>query len=326
MNEQAPVLVAPDSFKGTFTATQVAEAVGEGLRAAGVGADLCPVADGGEGTMAALAAALDAELLTAAATDPLGRPIRAEFAQAGDLAIIETAAASGLHLVGAPERDAITASTAGTGELIVAALQAGARTIYLGVGGSATTDGGVGAIEVIESAGGLAGARLLVLCDVQTPYEQAAQVFAEQKGATPAEIDYLTSRLGRTAATLPADPRGLPMTGAAGGLSGGLWAAFGAELMPGAGFVLDTVGFDARAAAARAVITGEGRLDAQSLVGKLISEVAGRARAATIPCHVVAGSSMLAPAEAAVLGLGEVLVASTLDELVSAGRRLADII
>ncbi len=326
MNEQAPVLVAPDSFKGTFTATQVAEAVGKGLRAAGVRADLCPVADGGEGTMAALAHALDAELETTAASDPLGRPIRAEFARVGDLAIIETAAASGLQLVGAAERNAVTASTAGTGELIVAALRAGARTIYLGVGGSATTDGGVGAVDVIDRAGGLRGARLLVLCDVQTPYEQAAQVFAEQKGATPAEIDYLTSRLGETAATLPADPRGVPMTGAAGGLSGGLWAAFDAELVPGAGVVLDTVGFDARAAAARAVITGEGRLDAQSLAGKLISAVASRAQAAAIRCHVVAGSSMLAPDQAAGLGLGEVLVASTLGELEAAGRRLADII
>jgi glycerate 2-kinase len=325
MGAPAPILVAPDSFKGTFAAGEVAEAVGRGVRAAGVPVDLCPAADGGEGTLAALAGPLGADLRTAGVTDPLGRPICAQFALAGELAIVETAAASGLHLVEAAERDAVAASSAGTGELIVAALRAGARTIYLGVGGSATTDGGAGAIGAITRSGGLGRARLIVLCDVQTPFGQAALVFAAQKGATAAEIEYLTARLEATAATLPADPRGVPMTGAAGGLSGGLWAAFGAELVSGAGFVLDAIGFDARAAGARAVITGEGRLDAQSRAGKLISEVAARARAAAIPCHVVAGSCELAPGEATAMGLGEVVVASTLEQLERAGRRLAAI-
>src|SRR4029077_14713009 len=124
--------------------------------------DLCPVADGGEGTLAVLAAALGAGLRTAEASDRLGRPLTVSFALAGDLAIIETAAASGLQLVSPQERDAVAASTAGTGELILAVLDAGACTIQLGVGGSATTDGGAGAVGVIERAGGLNGARLIV--------------------------------------------------------------------------------------------------------------------------------------------------------------------
>ena len=324
--DAAPVLIAPDSFKGTFTATQVAEALGRGLNAGGVGVDLCPVADGGEGTMVALARALGGDLRAVTVADPLGRPVTAEYARAGEIAILETAAASGLDRVEVSERDAIAASTVGTGELILEAIRAGARTIYLGVGGSATSDGGSGAVGVIERAGGLAGVRLVVLCDVNTPYEQAARVFAAQKGATGTEIERLTERLHATAATLPVDPRGRPMTGAAGGLSGGLWAAFGAELVPGAGFVLDAVNFDARAGASRAVITGEGRLDAQSLAGKLVSEVAARTRAVALSCHVVAGSCALAPGDARRLGLGEVLEASTLEQIEAAGRRLAQVV
>jgi glycerate 2-kinase len=322
----APVLVAPDSFKGTFTAAEAGAAIGRGLRSAGLAVDLCPVADGGEGTLTVLAAPLGAGLRTVTASDPLGRPVTAPFALAADVAIIEMAAASGLQLVGPHERDAAAASTAGTGDLVLAALDAGARTIQLGVGGSATTDGGAGAVGVIERAGGLRGARLIVLCDVRTPFEQAAEVFAAQKGASAADITLLTQRLNSVASALPRDPRGVPMTGAAGGLSGGLWAAFGAELVAGASFVLDAVGFDARAAAARAVVTGEGRLDRQSLAGKLTSEVAARARRAGTPCHAVVGTLSLDRADARELGLGEVVEASTLEALEEAGSRLAEII
>jgi len=322
----APVLVAPDSFKGTFTAAEVGAAIARGLRSAGLPVDLCPVADGGEGTLAVLSAALGAGLKTVEVSDPLGRPVTASFALAGDVAIIETAAASGLQLVGPQERDAVAASTAGTGELILAALDAGARTIELGVGGSATTDGGAGAVGVIERAGGLRRARLIVLCDVRTPFEQAAEVFATQKGASAADIALLTQRLNEMASALPRDPRGVLMTGAAGGLSGGLWAALGAELVAGASFVLDAVDFAARAAAARAVLTGEGRLDRQSLAGKLVSEVAARARRAGTPCHAVVGTLALDRADARELGLGEVMEASTLEALERTGRRSAEII
>jgi glycerate 2-kinase len=321
------VLVAPDSFKGTFTAAQVAEAIGRGLAERGRPIDLCPVADGGEGTAGALCAALGGERRSAKVHDPLGRPIDAEFVLSGDgVAFVETAAASGLGLVADDERDPVAASTAGTGELLLAAAGAGAGTIYLGVGGSATTDGGAGALRAIEDADGLDGARVIVLCDVRTVFEDAAKVFGPQKGADPETVVRLTERLAQLARRLRRDPRGIEMTGAAGGLSGGLWAAFGAELVPGAAFVLDAVGFDARMRAARCVITGEGKLDEQSLVGKLVSEIATRARQAGVPCHVVAGTRELDAMGARVLDLERVLEASTLEELEAAGRELAEVI
>jgi len=320
------VLVAPDSFKGTFSATEVAGAIGRGLEGAGRPVDLCPVADGGEGTLDALAAGLGAERRHADVTDPLGRPIQAEFGLAGDVAIVETAAASGLGLVSEGERDAFAATTAGTGVLIATAVERGARTVYLGVGGSATTDGGAGAIKAIERAGGLHGARLVVLCDVRTPFEDAAKVFGPQKGAGADDVKRLTARLNALARRLARDPRGVPMTGAAGGLSGGLWSAFGAELVPGAAFVLDEVGFDGRMRAARAVVTGEGRLDMQSLVGKVVSEVATRSRQSGVPCHAVVGTRELDSMGARILDLDRVIEASTLAELEAAGRALADVL
>ena len=320
------VLVAPDSFKGTFTATEVAEAIGRGLSAAGRPVDLCPIADGGEGTMTALLTGSGAELHTAAVTDPLGRAIEARFALHDREAILETAAASGLALVAPGDRDAFAASTQGTGELIMAAVRAGARTLCVGVGGSATTDGGAGAIRAIERAGGLGEARLIVLCDVRTAFEDAARVFGPQKGADAGEVKRLTARLHALARRLPRDPRGISRTGAAGGLSGGLWAAFGAELVPGAGFVLDAVGFDGRMRAARAVVTGEGKLDEQSLVGKAVSEIATRARQAGVPCHAVVGTLALDRMGRRVLDLEHVLEASTLAELEAAGRELASLI
>jgi glycerate kinase len=319
-------LVAPDSFKGTFTAGQVAAAVGRGLERAGRPVDLCPIADGGEGTLDALLAPLAAELRSAPATDPLGRELEARFAIAGQEAVIETAAASGLGLVAAGDRDPSAASTAGTGELILAAVGAGARLVYLGVGGSATTDGGAGAIRAIERGGGLRGARLVVLCDVRTPFEDAARVFGPQKGASPDDVRRLTRRLHNLARRLPRDPRGVPMTGAAGGLSGGLWSAFGAELVPGASFVLDAIGFDARMRRARAVITGEGRLDRQSLAGKAVSEIATRARQAGVPCHAIVGTNDLDSFGARVLDLETVTEASTIARLGAAGRRLAAVL
>jgi glycerate kinase len=320
------VLVAPDSFKGTFTAGEVAEAIGGGLRDSGRPVDLCPVADGGEGTLEALMAALDGSVHAASVSDPLGRTIEAQFALTGPMAIVETAAASGLGLVAEAERDAIQASTFGTGELLMAAAAAGAETILLGVGGSATSDGGAGAIRAIERGGGLEGVRLVVLCDVRTTFADAARVFGPQKGADPDQVRKLTARLNVQARRLPRDPRGEPMTGAAGGLSGGLWAALGAELVSGSAFVLDEVGFDARMRAARAVITGEGRLDEQSLVGKVVSEVATRSRQAGVPCHAVVGTRQLDAMGARVLDLERVLEATTLDELRDAGRQLAQVL
>jgi glycerate kinase len=320
------ILVAPDSFKGTFSAGEVAAAIGRGLVQGGRPVDLCPVADGGEGTLDALMGPLGADLRAAVVTDPLGRTVQARFAVAGGVAIVETAAASGLGLVAEDERDALAATTAGTGELILAAVAAGADTVYLGVGGSATTDGGAGAIKAIERGGGLDGIRLVVLCDVRTSFQDAARVFGPQKGASADDVKRLSARLGALARRLPRDPRGVAMTGAAGGLSGGLWAAFGAELVAGAGFILDAVGFDARMRAARAVVSGEGKLDQQSLVGKIVSEVATRARQSGVPCHAVVGTRELDSMGTRILDLDRVLEASTLAEIEAAGRSLAELI
>jgi glycerate kinase len=325
------VLVAPDSFKGTLTALEVAVAIGRGLEAEGRSVDLCPVADGGEGTLEALLQALDGERRTAPATDPLGRPIEASFGigEAGGghvLGIVETAAASGLGLVDPSERDPLGATTFGTGQLIVAAIEAGADLVYLGVGGSATTDGGAGAIRAIREGGGLSGARIMVLSDVRTPFEHAARVFAPQKRASEDQVRRLTKRLNDQARRMTRDPRGVPMTGAAGGLSGGLWAEFGAELLPGAQFVLDAVDFDRRMRAARAVVTGEGKLDQQSLAGKVVSEVSTRARQAGVPCHAIVGTRDLDSFGLRVLDLQAVFEASTPRQITAAGRRMAGVL
>lgn len=324
------ILVAPDSFKGTLTAPQVAEAMAEGLTSGGYGVDCCPVADGGEGTMEALVAALGGEVHRAPASDPLGREIVARFAicRVGHLlvGIVEAAAASGLAGLDPGELDPIGASTYGTGQLIMAALAAGADALYLGVGGSATTDGGSGAIRAIRNAGGLRGAPLTVLCDVRTPFELAAGMFAPQKGAGPEEVRRLSSRLHRLARGMTRDPRGVPMTGAGGGLSGGLWAELGARLVPGAAFVMDELGFDRRLTSARAVVTGEGRLDEQSLAGKALSEVATRARQAGVPCHAIVGRRALDAFGLRILDLQAVLEARSPGRIRRAAARLAELI
>jgi glycerate kinase len=318
------VLCAPDSFKGTLRASEVAAAMVRGVEAAGLHGEALPVADGGDGTMEALLLGLGGETGGAEVSDPLGRPVQAGFAllEDGDTALVEMAQASGLHLVAEDERDAEAASTRGTGELILAAIEAGAGEVLVAVGGSATTDGGAGAIAAIEEAGGLGGAQLLVICDVKTPFERAAMVFGPQKGADPATVKRLTKRLGDLARTLPRDPRGAPMTGAAGGLSGGLWAAFGATLVPGANFVLDALGFDERMRASWAVITGEGRIDAQTLQGKIVGELATRCRQAGVPSHAIVGRDELGAFEQRLLDIEALEEASTAEEIEAAAERI----
>jgi glycerate kinase len=322
------MLVAPGSFTGTLSAVEVADALAEGLSEEGMRVDLCPVADGGEGTMEALCAAFECVRHEVTVSDSLGRPVTASFGLAerprgGPVAVLECAAAGGLGLVAAGERDAMASTSTGTGELIVAARHAGARHIYLGVGASATPDGGQGAIEAIAAAGGVEGAQITVLCDVRTRFVQAAAVFASETGASADEVELLRRRLDELAGRLPRDPREVPMTGAAGGLAGGLWAAFGAALVPGAAFVLDVVRFDERMRRARAVVTGEGTLDTQSLAGTLIAEIATRARQAGVPCHAVVGRRDLDSFGARMLDLQLVIEAGTVGELRDAGRRLA---
>jgi glycerate 2-kinase len=324
------ILVAPDSFKGTLRAREVAGAIAAGLAEAGHAVDVCPVADGGEGTLEVLVAALEGERHRAAVSDPLGRRVEAEFGLCpvggSRVGVVEAAAASGLGLVVAGERDPVMATTYGTGELILAAVEAGAKTVYVGVGGSATTDGGSGAVRAIREAGGLSGVRLVVLSDVRTPFELAASVFGPQKGASADQVKRLTARLNRLARRLPRDPRGVPMTGAAGGLSGGLWAEFGAELVLGAPFVLDQLSFDRRMLAARAVVTGEGCLDEQSLAGKAVSEVATRARQSGVPCHAIVGRLELDAFGLRILDLQAVLEAGTPQAMHHAARRLAQLL
>ena len=322
---ERPVLVAPDSFKGTFSAPQVAGAIGRGLERAGLmPPDLCPVADGGEGTLDALLPQLGGELVAVEVQDPLGRDIRAGFGlvEGGGTAIVEMAAASGLGLVAEDERDAWAASTYGTGQLIAAAAEAGAQVILVAVGGSATTDGGAGALEAIADGGGLRGAQIVVLTDVRTVFEDAPKVFGPQKGADPDMVVRLRERLEQLASTLPRDPRGVPMTGAAGGLSGGLWAAHGAKLEPGAPFVLDALDFNDRMRASRAVVTGEGKLDEQTLEGKLVGEIGTRARQAGVPLHAIVGTDALDPFGKRIIDLQRTLEATTLEELEAAGEAL----
>ena len=317
-------LVALDSFKGTYSAREVAAAIADGLRAGGVDAVEMPVADGGEGTMDTLLATLEGELRTAEVSDPLGNPVQAAFALLGDgtTAFVESAQASGMGLVPGDERDPIAASTRGTGELIVAACEAGARTVMVGVGGSATTDGGAGAVTALTEAG--VSPKLEVVCDVRIPFEDAPRVFGPQKGATPQQVAELEQRQRELAAAAPKDPRGVPMTGAAGGLSGGLWAHLGAKLVPGAPYVLDRLGFDDALRTAAFVVTGEGRLDGQTMAGKVVGEVATRARQSGVRCHAVVGGRELDDFEARILDLETVTEAGDREAFTAAGRELAE--
>jgi glycerate kinase len=196
--------------------------------------------------------------------------------------------------------------------------------VIVSVGGSATTDGGAGALAVLEEAG--VDVELEVVCDVRTPFEDAPRVFAPQKGADAETVRRLERRLVKLAAGWPRDPRGVPMTGCAGGLSGGLWAARGARLVPGAAFVLDALGFHDLMRQATFVVTGEGSLDEQSLQGKIVGEVATRCRQSGVACHAVVGRTELDPFEERILDLASVTEATTLEELEEAGRGLVAVV
>jgi glycerate 2-kinase len=315
------VLVAPDSFKGTLSASEVAAALGRGLLNTGVHIDCCPVADGGEGTIAALRGAGHRHVVVPA-TDPLGRRVQAAFAVRGRTATVEVASASGLGLLGRRELDPWNASTYGTGQLIAAAAQFGVDVVAVAAGGSATVDGGRGAIAAIRDSGGLGKVRLVVLCDVRTTWERCATAYAPQKGASPEMVERLSARLQRLGDTLERDPRGVPGGGAAGGLAGGLWAAFGAQLVSGARYVLDTVGFRGRLEECVAVVCGEGRIDDQTHEGKVIFEIARRAHEVDVPVHAVAGQIGLDQSGIRRLGLASVSEARDLDELEKVGTAL----
>lgn len=355
------VVIAPDTFKECLPAAEVAAAIGRGVLEVWGDAqvDLCPLADGGDGTVAAMVAATGGRLAAADVFDPLGRPRRAHFgilgraepavlpgelglaagqAQAGGagggvggertVAIVEMSAASGLVLVPADKRDPLRTTTYGTGQLIMAAINAGAGEIIIGAGGSATVDGGCGAAqamgvvfrdaagrELICGMGGgallevaeidmagrdrrVAGTRLRIACDVTNPLtgpSGAAAVYGPQKGATAEVVERLERGLRHLAECirryLGIDVESLPGAGAAGGLAAGLVAFAGASLERGFAIISQAVGLGRRLAGADLCITGEGRLDGQSRSGKTCYGVAEAARAAGVPVICIPGSA-----------------------------------
>jgi glycerate kinase len=283
------VVVAPDKFRGTATASEIAAAVNRAAERAGWTCDSVPMADGGEGILEALGGTVRRTRVRG----PLGEAVEAEWRMQGTTAVLEMAQAAGLALVGGPEwNDPMRASTAGVGDLISAAVAAGARKVVLGVGGSATTDGGLACLTALEPHARLRGVDLVVACDVTTTFVDAAEEFAPQKGATGAQVALLRRRLERLAQVYEerhgVDVRHIPGSGAAGGLAGGL-AAIGATLVPGFELVAETVGLAERMEDADLVVTGEGFLDEHSFDGKVVGGVAELAAELGIELLVVVG-------------------------------------
>jgi glycerate 2-kinase len=313
------IVVAPDSFKGSLTSVEVARALADGwLRARPHDEPrLAPLADGGEGTLVAIEAAGGWAWRTAAAHDPIGRAIEAPWLVSADgrRAVVELAAASGLSRVGPEERNAVNASTFGTGEILRAVLDAGIRRIDLGVGGSATTDGGLGilaalgltmtvepelAVHLDDVDPRLAEVDLRIASDVTNPLlgpTGAAAVYGPQKGASPVDVTNLDAALGRWAAALEGatgrHERETPGAGAAGGTVFGLaclrdrFRSF--AILPGIDLLMEATGFAEKLVGADLVVTGEGRVDAQTAFGKTALGVARRAQAAGVPCVAVGG-------------------------------------
>lgn len=336
---QPRVLVASDKFKGSLTAAQVAAAVGAGVRRVLPDAVVvaAPVADGGDGTLAAAAAAGFA-LVPVTVAGPTGEPVRTSYARRGDLAVVELADAAGLvRLPGDP--DPLRASSRGAGEVLAAAIDAGCRQVVLGIGGSASTDGGAGLLrglgarlldadgeEVADGGGSLgevtrvelddvrrriAGVAITVACDVDNPLtgpRGAAAVYGPQKGATPDQVRRLDAALGHwadvLATTTGTDVRDHPGAGAAGGVGVAALAVLGAELRSGIELVLDLVGFHDLLSGAALVVTGEGALDEQTLHGKAPAGVAAAAGRAGVPVVAVCGVNRLDPARMRAAGIG----------------------
>lgn len=293
------VVAAPDKFRGTASAAEVAGAVARAAAACGWSCDRAPVADGGEGTLEAIGGATRSTRVRG----PLGEVVEAEWRMLsgggglgdGPTAVVEMARAAGLELVGGAEwNDPMRASTEGVGDLVNAALAARARRVVVALGGSATTDGGLGCIEALRPHGRLAGVELVAACDVTTTFVQAAEEFAPQKGASAAQVALLRRRLERLAQVyldeLGVDVRPIPGSGAAGGLGGGL-AALGATLVPGFDLVADAIELPERIEGADLVVAGEGFLDEHSFAGKAVGGVVELAREAGVPVLVVAGEA-----------------------------------
>ncbi len=322
------VLVAPDSMGGRLSSPEVARAIVRGWRRVRPDDDMAtaPMSDGGEGLLDAIHGTEDREVRVEVA-GPMGRPVEAWFSLRADgTAVIESAMACGLHLVDVDARDPLRATTFGVGELLDAAREAGARRVLVGLGGSASVDGGSGALSglgfalrIDDGSGLKVGAGELVridtiqqgwrdpawdelevrlLADVRTPLAEAARVFGPQKGATPEVVDQLEDALQRWEQVVVRDLDGAglseqPGSGAAGGLGFGLAAALGGSLEGGAAVIAEMLDLDERMSHADLVITGEGRLDATSFEGKVVGEVLARAAEAQCPAAVVAGALSL---------------------------------
>jgi glycerate kinase len=354
------VLVAPDKFKGCLSASQVAAAVARGLRRVHAGLDVVelPVADGGDGTVAAALMAGYTEV-RCPATGPTGEPSTASYARRDDRAVVELAAVVGLDLLPGGGLEPLRASTLGLGLVVRHALDAGVRELVLGLGGSASTDGGAGLVQALGARvldadgrelppGGaaladvaaldlaplrarMAGVRVLVASDVTSPLlgpDGAAAVFGPQKGADADQVAQLDAALARWAAVVAAatgsDHASDPGAGAAGGTGFAALALLGGEMRSGIELVLDLVGFDDRLRDASLVVTGEGALDFQSLAGKAPVGVLDRARAAGVPVVVVAGRSLLTPAESAAAGFADVYPLSALEPDVARSIAMAE--
>jgi glycerate kinase len=277
------VLLCPASLKGVLSARMAAAALARGARADGAEAVELPIADGGEGTAEVLRSALGGEWREAVVSDPLGRPVSAQWLLLPDgRAAVEAASAIGLPLLARGERDPLVASSRGLGELVLAALREGASGLVVGLGGSATVDGGAGLREVVREL----AVPTTVLCDVRTALADAARLFGPQKGASAQDLLVLERRLSAMTELVPYAT--LPGSGAAGGL-GAAFAALGAELVPGAPAVLELVGFDERLAGCDLAITGEGQVDRTTIEGKAPGVVAARCAAAGVRCVVFGG-------------------------------------
>ena len=310
-------LLSPASLKGVLSATSAAAALARGAREAGIDAEELPVADGGEGTAEVFERALGGEWRTVEVQDPLGRPVEARWLVLPDgRAVVEAAAAIGLPLLARSERDPLRASSRGLGELLLAAGADGPSELVVALGGSATVDGGSGMREVLSEL----AIPCVALADVRTTLPDAARVFGPQKGASPEDVAVLEERLAGMEELQPF--AGLPGSGAAGGLGAAL-AALGAKLVPGSPTVLELIDFDAHAARADVVVTGEGAVDATTSAGKAPGEVARRAVAAGMRCVVFGGR-----VRAEVPGAETVALsgnpARAEEDLVGLGRRLAE--
>ena len=288
------VVACPDKFRGTASAAEAAAAIAAGVqRHAGASARVAclPAADGGEGTLEAFGGPNRTSLVTG----PLRSPAEAQWRLDGGTAVVEMARASGLMLAGGADgNDPLAATTAGTGELIAEAVASGARRVIVGVGGSATTDGGLGALDAMSPLARLAGVSVVVACDVRTRFCDAARIFGPQKGASAPQVKLLTRRLERLVGLYRerygVDVGEMPGAGAAGGLAGGLAAGLRAELAAGFGVVAAETGLAEAIEEADLVITGEGRLDAGSFDGKVVGGVLELAAGAGVPVGVVVGA------------------------------------